>query len=499
MIIKKYKEDILNFIVFGIMIFEIVISRNLSKLDEVWIFNMARNVANGLLPYKDFNLVITPGLPIVCGQILKIFGTEMFVMRILATILDTIIIFLVYKILKLLNVNQYLSTCISLVIIGLFIESFCIDYNFMILMLALICLYFELKQYQKTENIFEYNIKTEILLGLLAGISITMKQTTGICFAIAFVGYKLLAVRTKTEFKNFLKIAFTRLIAVIIPVILLIIYLVFNNIMGDFIDYAILGISDFSNSKPYIDLLNSDLGLLALLVPIIIISSFIISIKKKNNVLLTLFAYSISTIIVVYPIADKIHFLIAGTIAIITGIYMMLKFYDDNLNEGISKKYKLFGTYFIKTFTNIFLILIVIISTLKTINFISKCSQYNNLPNFKYIPVSKSLEQRISQVGKYIKDSKDEVYILDTSASIYMIPLNRYNKNYDMFMKGNFGVKGSQGIIDNLKTKEDAIILILNNESSMNWQTPKEVIRYIKDNYVKIGGIERFDAYKLKK
>ena len=499
MSIKKYKEDILNFFVFGIMILAIVISRNLNNFDEVWIFNMARNIANGLLPYKDFNLVVTPGLPIICGQILKLLGTEMFIMRILATIVDTIIIFMIYKILKLLNVNKYLSTFISLFIAGLFIESFCIDYNFMILMLALICLYFELKQYQKTEKIFEYNIKTEILLGLLAGISIAMKQTTGICFAIAFIGYKLLAVRTREEFKKILKIAITRLIAVIIPVILLIIYLVFNNIMGDFIDYAILGISDFSNSKPYINLLKGDLWLLALLVPIMIISSFIISIKKKDDVLLTLFAYSVSTIIVVYPIADTIHFLIAGTITMITGIYMMLKFYEDKLKEKTKKEHILWATNFIKAFTNIFLILIIVISTSRTIGFISQCSKYNNLQNFNYIPVSEELEQRILKIGEYIKNSEDEVYILDASAALYMVPLNRYNKNYDMFMKGNFGVKGSQGIIESLQTKKDETILILNDERSMNWQTPKEVIRYIKDNYVKIGGIENFDAYKMKK
>lgn len=145
------------------------------------------------------------------------------------------------------------------------------------------------------------------------------------------------------------------------------------------------------------------------------------------------------------------------------------------------------------------MILIIVISIPRTIIFISQCSQYNKLPNFKYIPVSEGLEQRILQVGEYIKNSEDEVYILDASAALYMVPLNRYNKNYDMFMKGNFGVKGSQGIIDSLKTREDATVLILNDERLMNWQTPKEVIRYIKDNYVKMGGIESFDAYKMKK
>lgn len=77
-----------------------------------------------------------------------------------------------------------------------------------------------------------------------------------------------------------------------------------------------------------------------------------------------------------------------------------------------------------------------------------------------------------------------------------MIPLDRYNKNYDMFMKGNFGEKGSNGLIEDLETKENVTILILNDKYSMNWQTPLEVIEYIKNNYRKVGEIEIFDIYK---
>lgn len=85
---------------------------------------------------------------------------------------------------------------------------------------------------------------------------------------------------------------------------------------------------------------------------------------------------------------------------------------------------------------------------------------------------------------------------MDASAVIYMIPLHRYNKNYDMFLIGNLGVNGSQAIIDDLNNKENIIILILKNEELMNWQTPRDVIRYIKDNYVKDGKIGIFDIYK---
>ena len=94
---KKYREDILVFVFFLITTSAIILIRNLNNLDEVWIFNTARNIANGLLPYKDFNLVTTPGLPIFCGIILKIFGTEMLVMRVIAIIINSLVMFMIYK------------------------------------------------------------------------------------------------------------------------------------------------------------------------------------------------------------------------------------------------------------------------------------------------------------------------------------------------------------------------------------------------------------------
>lgn len=493
---KKYKDDIVNFLLFSIIIFAIIINRELNNLDEIWIFNMARNIANGLLPYRDFSLIITPGLPILCGGILKLFGTEMFVMRIISIIVDTVIIFMVYKTLKVLDVDKYLSTGIALFMLNLFIGCFCIDYNFMILMIALINLYLELKHYNKTQDIFEYNAKMELLLGILAGICITIKQTTGICLAVMFIGYKLLCVRSKNEFKKFIKIAMTRLFAVLIPVVLLILYLLCNSIMKDFIDYAILGISDFSNSKPYTNLLKGELWYLAILVPITIISSFIMLIKRRDNILTILFAYSISTIIVVYPIADTIHFLIAGTIGMITGVYMLAKLCKDKVKGKMEKKDLIWIESFIKAIVIIVATIIFLASIYSTINVLRKLDEYKTLGNFKYIPVSESLKEKILKMGEYIEEREEDVYILDSSAALYMIPLNRYNKNYDMFMKGNFGAKGSNGLIEDLKTKEDAVILILNDRYSMNWQTPEDVIKYIKNNYRKIGEIETFDIYE---
>lgn len=493
---KKYREDILIFLAFLVTTCAIILVRELNNLDEIWVFNTARNIANGLLPYKDFNLITTPGLPIICGIILKIFGTEMFIMRIIASIVNAIIIFMIYKILRILNIKKEVSLLIAVAIMELFIKSMCIDYNFLILLIALITLYIELKTYNNTKDIFNYKAKTEILLGIFVGISILMKQTTGLCFVIAFIGYKLLAVRSKEDFKKFLKIGVTRFLSSIIPVIILIIYLLCNNIMKDFIDYALLGIKEFSNSIPYTNLLKGDLSSLALFVPIIIIISLYISLRKNKHIITILVAYSISTIPVVYPISDDVHFLIAGTIAIITGIYLVKEIYEERFKKTLNETTIVWVESFIKAFASIVILVIVGISSYKLINYFTICRNYTKLENFKYIPLSKEFEEQITKVDEYILNQENEVYIVDARAGIYMIPINRYNKNYDMFLKGNIGGEGSQGIIEDLQSKSNITLLLLKNKTNLNWQTPLDVIEYIQSEYEKIGEIEIFEVYK---
>lgn len=493
---KKYREDILVFVFFVITTSAIILTRNLNNLDEVWIFNTARNIANGLLPYKDFNLVTTPGLPLFCGIILKIFGTEMFIMRIMAIITNSFIMFIIYKILKTFKIKKEFSLLISIIIMKLLIESMCIDYNFIILLIALITLYIELKTYKQNNNIFEYNLKKEILLGILAGLSITMKQTTGICFVIAFIGYKLLAVRNKEDFRSVLKISIIRFLSSMIPVNILLIYLLCNNIMSEFIDYTILGIKDFSNSISYLNLLKSKLSILAILVPITIIISLYIAIRKNNQIITILFAYSVSTIVVVYPISDNVHFLIAGTITIITGIYLLKELYENKFKGILEKSIIIWVENFIKALIIILILIMVGVSIYRLINYIINFKEYKNLENFKYIPASKELEEHIIKVDNYLEEQQNDVYIVDARAAIYMIPINRYNKNYDMFLKGNIGGKGSKGIIEDLQSKENITLLILKDKRSLNWQTPIDVIEYVQNKYEKIGEIEGFEIWK---
>ena len=77
-----------------------------------------------------------------------------------------------------------------------------------------------------------------------------------------------------------------------------------------------------------------------------------------------------------------------------------------------------------------------------------------------------------------------------------MIPLDKYNKNYDMFLKGNLGTKGEIGQIENLEKEENIVVLILNDNYSRNWQNPEKVRKYIINNWNKKGEIGKFDIYE---
>lgn len=490
--IKKHKIDIFVIIVAFVIILSKIITRELNNLDEIWQFNMARNIANGLLPYKDFNLIVTPGLYMVCGLILKILGTELLYMRVLATALCTAIVYMFFKILEQLKVNTEINLLSTIGISYLFLNHFCIDYNFAILLIALICLFLELKNIEKND-FFEYRKKYDFTIGILAGISILMKQTVGICFAVMLIGYKIIEVRKKEDFKLWLKIALTRGIGTLVPIVLLLLYLFINGIFMDFVNYTILGVKEFSNSVSYKNLFFGNLKILAVVVPIIMIMSIIIGIWKKNNKLITFFAFSISMFIVVYPISDDIHFLIASAISMITGIYLIQIMLNRISLEKINIKVKIFFQAFIDSVLIVMGVMSIFISIYNISN--SYYKAYKNLSNFKNVPVSYSLERVILSVDEYMRNSENECYIVDARAAIFMIPLNRYNKNYDMFNSGNLGKNGIENVINDLDKKENAKILIVNDNVGLNWQTPIDVINYIKNNYQKIDEIEYFDVY----
>lgn len=322
--------------------------------------------------------------------------------------------------------------------------------------------------------------------------------------------YKILFIQNKEQIKQYAKSVVTRIIGILIPVAILFIYLIITGAISEFINYAVLGISTFSNKISYIELLQNnklEIIILSIIVPLTIISMAIILIitkilKKENeNIqkILTMLIYSLSIIIVMYPISDEIHFLIGSLISIIGLIYLIYllgkKIYDKiNYNE----KYKIY-----KIVTLFIWILIFAIILTKGIDNLYKyisVEKNTEIQHYKNIEIGENLKNRINEIDKYVLEKEQEgkkVYILDAEAAVYMIPINKYNKDYDMFLKGNIGKDGEEGQIQKIEQKDDnTLYLIRRKNLSLNWQTPVNVINYIRENLELVEEISIYEVYR---
>ena len=65
--------------------------------DEIWNYGFGYNILSGLIPYKDFNMVITPLFPYLLSFIFKIFGSKLIIYHILIAFIIVGITYLAYK------------------------------------------------------------------------------------------------------------------------------------------------------------------------------------------------------------------------------------------------------------------------------------------------------------------------------------------------------------------------------------------------------------------
>lgn len=492
---KNILKNIILILVMFLLIFSIIITKPLIDLDEIWNYNFARNVVNGLIPYKDFNMITMPLLPLIIGFILKITINQLIIMRIIAAISCTLILFFIYKIFRLLKINNRLIILFLFAIGYIYHDILCIDYNWMSLFFVLFIIYYEIKLYITNKEPLYSNIKNDIFLGVLAGITFLFKQTSGAIICFVLLVNKLIDVKCKENFKLYLKIFVFRLIGILIPVSFALMYLLFNNAFNDFINYTFKGASSFTNFISYNRLFKFNItGLLAITVPVLLVYElYRIVIKGKDKQLYYIFIYGLAIFIIAFPISDKIHFIIGATPFIIILFFELARFIEKIVIKNREKFNKIF--YRVIFIINIILAIVVTIFGIRNYSNYVK-SNHSELNNYKYIPINKDSEEAIKLVDNYIITNNKDIKILDSSAALYMIPINKYNKDYDMFNKGNFGENGENRLIEDIDKSKNRQYLLLKDKYRLNWQTPTNIIKYVKENKNRIGEISIFDIYE---
>ena len=595
---NKYKKDfywkVLNkafrcafFILVFIFMLSVQLNEYLTNLDELWNYNIARCIKNGLIPYKDISMITTPLFPTIVAICLKIFGDNLFVFRIIGAVLFTLILIFTYKIFYELLKKENVAIIVTEIICLALYQNFMVDYNFFVLLIALIIEYLDLRIHLEKEQVKENSKKNinkdtnknsnknpdkktysciskninllskDLLIGILAGLAICSKQTLGFFILLYVLLIDLLFVKNKDDWKVYLKTAINRLIGAFIPLLMFLIFLVVTKSYNDFISYAILGIKTFTNSIPYKNLIKSDVitKTLAIIIPFfattMIVYSFYLlrkdkkikenkTISNKTNdnkiiddktnenkfkykkIIIATFS-GIPMLITVYPIADEVHFYIAAFQFSILLLYVLsfpcikllkkmieYKKTEEVFNYLIDNKINIFVEKFIVTFVVLLGIFKMIqISSYNYKEYVSKLSQckttieYENdinnqdlFKHFKNIPLTTGYIKLTQEFYDFYKENDGKkIIIVDAEACVYDIPMDIYNKNFDMFNKGNLGKDGEEGIIKSIENSKNTIYLIKKEGKELNWQTPKSVIEYIRKNLTELGSIEYYDIY----
>ena len=507
---KKIINILIQFSIFALSLVLFLVARltaPATDLDEVWNYNTANAFAMGLIPYKQVSMITTPLLPMINSIFLKIVFNGIITYRVVMGIIFALIVLFIYLIIRELSSKKLLSYICAFFIGTLLIKKFLLDYNYLFLLISLVIAFLEIRDIKKNEN---FNFNHNLCVGFLTGLAFLTKQTIGLLLIIVVI-FEVFIYMKKTGFDlkitKFIKLIGVRIFGMMVPITMFLIYLGVNGAFNDFVNYAIKGVKEFSNSIPYYRLLNSTdykIAIISRLFIIVYIPLFITFIlesiknKKLKDELINIYVLafcSIPVIAIIYPISDDFHLMVASVYVLIIIAYLfilVLKKIDGFIKIDIFyKKLLLIGILFI----------IILISFKNLIIERNINVKENILVPFKHyegIYVPKYLSNRISDVTDKVRlysNSGRESIIIDAEAAIYDIVLNRYKKNYDMLLIGNIGEHGVEKIINEIKDSHNVYYFVKNSQYALNWQLPEDIVDYIRNNLKYHETVSVFDVY----
>ena len=491
----KSKENIgmLLLIIFSLLGVTLCVS--LTDSDELWVFQNIYKMYNGFQIYIDANVICTP-LFFYLGNILfHILGANFFVLRIYNILIFTFFYFITYKILRILGIEKKVSTiCILLLIMfgDYMFPRIMANYNTLAVVLCLLGIYLMLRKE------CEINYKTILLQSIICFLIILTKQNIGIFY---FIALSIIILLNKKD--NKIKAIIEEVIILVLLGSIFIFFLKLNGLLDGFINYAILGINQFATDNINISWLNIFIIISILLVNL---GTSIFMIRKGSNIiddkqrrcLIVLSSFSTLLSLTAFPIVNTAHSYFAIYVAIIEIIYIV---------NMIFKKSEIRIRKIDKILKIILLILVLVDIIINIYNF---CLWYKYVffeSNYKYEEpffgtiIDNELKENIENVVSFIQEKEEEgedVIVFSSKAALYMVPLKESNGFYDMPFNGNFGRLTEEEIINDLKIKENTLVLIeKEEETDTNWQENKNIKEKIKNEFDYIGSIENFEIYSF--
>ena len=180
--------------------------------DELYNYGFSFNIISGLIPYRDFNMIIPPLFSYLLAIILKVFGSKLIVYHVVIALLLLLIFYISYK-----SIGKNAFVIYLLLLIYPYA-----GYNIFALGLLFVLFY--------SENSDKSNIWEPILISMM----FLTKQTLG-----------LLVIPSLIYSKNRKK----TLAIYLIFILCFLFYLVINGTVVQFFDYCLFGMFDFTEKN----------------------------------------------------------------------------------------------------------------------------------------------------------------------------------------------------------------------------------------------------------
>lgn len=401
-------------------------------LDGVWNYGFGYNITQGLVPYRDFNMIIPPLFPYILSLFINITGNKFIIYYIVISIIIVLITVISYKKIG------YKSILIYFIIL-IYPHN---GYNTFALFLLFILLFVIDKDNNKDNN-------NDILIAVIISLMFLTKQTLG-----------LLIIPSIIYSKNKKKTICIYFIAIL----LLLIYLLFNNNLYEFIDYCFLGMFDFTNKN------TTEINLVLFIEIPLVIYLFVLLIKSKfkNKEIFYILLFQIIS----FPITDGSHF-------ILTLSPIIYYFYSKYRNK-----------YFVFIFT-VMLVFYILGFNVSLYNPGTDIIYKDKSSFLNYKKVPNYFNQYFDFINNYSKQYKDyRLYLLDSRAYVGKLEYNMKIDKFDLINDGNMGYNGCYKYVNEIHDycSEHKCLFIVNKEEALNDinQTNKYIVSYVMYNYIEI-------------
>ena len=419
-----------------------------NNYDHIIDFTHCYSIANNLIPYKDFNIVVGPVYPVLISIFLRIFGKNFIVFH----IVNSSFIVGIYLLIK-----KYNKKTLAMLAIAFCTFALSAKYNLFTLLLFYIIYYTE-----KCNNKYK-----DYIIGILLSILVFTKINVGFFLIIpTFILY----------FKKPM-IILKRFISFLIPSILIVLTIFLYGALPGFINYTLLGLISFAKNTMI------DFYIVFLVLAII----FLLKNIKKDKYLIYMLCY----LMISYPLFESGHIAIG---IFPTLVYMLDKLKQKNITH-------------IKNIITILSILFFILFVFSNIN--SQKKIYNikgfyEITSIKKIDCNKKYcSQDIfingsfdvaDKLNSYLKKESKEYRIFNFTYDAYFFKLIAREKidKYDFIWNGNMGYKGEDTYIKEINNycKTHKCMFIINKDDIYKRDKFSiinvKILKYVEKNYKEI-------------